>query len=90
MAGCSVDQHKLMGMARPINQGASRELEVVFDQARFAILFGYVKGKVQADAVCTDTPTPELYYIVLVEFALYLDSDISSAEVEDVILYLLW
>ncbi|KAL3935233.1 MAG: hypothetical protein SGBAC_009207 [Bacillariaceae sp.] len=72
-------------MARPIILGTPRELEVVFDEARFAILFGYVKGEVQADAVCADTPTPELCYIILVEFALYLDSDISSSEIENVL-----
>ncbi|KAL3937072.1 MAG: hypothetical protein SGBAC_007739 [Bacillariaceae sp.] len=92
MAGCDIhgegkpNQRKLSNVSRPVIRGAHRELEVPIDESRFAILFAYAKGSLQEDSVCVDTVTPKLCYIVQVEFVLYLDSEISSAALEAIIM----
>ncbi|KAL3928711.1 MAG: hypothetical protein SGBAC_012530 [Bacillariaceae sp.] len=80
MAGCSDAEQRKM-----VAQGASEALDLSIHETRFAILFASVKGKVQEDVVCVNSTTPEFCYVVLAEFTFYLDSDIGSAELKDII-----
>ncbi|CAJ1966236.1 unnamed protein product [Cylindrotheca closterium] len=87
MAGCSVGyRRKLSQSAKPVMPGASRELKGFLDESRYAILYAHVTGELLKGAICLDATAPELCYVVLVEFSLVLDADISSADVEAIIL----
>ncbi|KAL3934732.1 MAG: hypothetical protein SGBAC_009614, partial [Bacillariaceae sp.] len=86
MAGCTPDQRKLIDVGSPsIIQRDSRALHFTSNESRFAILFASVNGEVQDDAMCVNSTTPDLCYVVLVELTVYLDSEIGSAEFTDII-----
>ncbi|CAJ1966237.1 unnamed protein product [Cylindrotheca closterium] len=87
MAGCNNgDQRKLFELRKAVIRGASRELKRFLYEARYAILYAHVKGELLEDVGCVDTTTPELCYVVLVEFSILLDADITSADLEAIIL----